>query len=227
MVPDMRLPTRLATRHDPVRERRPDTRPLEIMGAALELFVTKGLRATTLDQVAEAAGVTKGGIYHYFKGKEDLLRSAVQRRLAELVSHQRELDEHQGGLAATRLRVLVRHVWATWRQPEAAKIFRFLMGEMLAEHPDLIARWARELAQPLFSSIGSILRDGAAAGEFRRDLDIPVLSEYLLLSTLDLAVMQSAVESYPIMPGFPQERVIDVLVDVLFQGLRAPSGAGA
>lgn len=209
---------------DPKRERRPDTRPLEIMDAALKLFVTRGLRATTLDQVARAAGVTKGGIYHYFKGKEDLLRRAVHRRLAELVTHQRELDEHKGGPATTRLRVLLRHVWATWRQPEAARVFRFLVGEMLSEHPDLLATWAQELAQPLFDSIGSILADGAAAGEFRRDLDIPVLSEYLLLSTLDLAVMQSAVEANSFMPGFPQERIIEGLLDVLFRGVRASPG---
>jgi len=211
-------------RQDPKRERRPDTRPFEIMDAALELFVTEGLRATTLGQVADLAGVTKGGIYHYFKGKEDLLRRSVDRRLAELFSHQRELDQHKGGPAATRLRVLLRHVWATWRQPEAARLFRFLAGEMQSEHPDLLDRWREELGQPLFDSIGSILADGAASGEFRTDLDIPVLSEYLLLSALDLAVMQSAVETHAFMPGFPHERIVEALMDVLFRGLRASSG---
>jgi AcrR family transcriptional regulator len=43
------------------------------MRAAVELFASKGFDATTVQQVVEAADVTKGALYHYFDSKNDLL----------------------------------------------------------------------------------------------------------------------------------------------------------
>src|SRR5688572_27287060 len=57
--------------------RRPDERPQELLDTALEIFSTRGYRATRLEQVAEAAGVTKGAIYYYFSTKEELLTQAL------------------------------------------------------------------------------------------------------------------------------------------------------
>jgi AcrR family transcriptional regulator len=50
-----------------------------IKSAALDLFVTKGYKETTVDEIAAQAGLSKGNIYHYFSSKHelglDLLRS--------------------------------------------------------------------------------------------------------------------------------------------------------
>jgi len=50
-----------------------------IRAAALDLFVTKGYKETTVDEIAVQAGLSKGNIYHYFSSKQelalDLLRS--------------------------------------------------------------------------------------------------------------------------------------------------------
>ncbi|HET6391263.1 MAG TPA: TetR/AcrR family transcriptional regulator [Blastococcus sp.] len=51
---------------DPEQHRR---RRLEIVGAALELFATKGLAATTTAEIARAAGVSSGALFHYFPSK--------------------------------------------------------------------------------------------------------------------------------------------------------------
>ena len=42
------------------------------MNAALELFVTKGFLATTMDDVRRRSGASIGSIYHHFGSKEDL-----------------------------------------------------------------------------------------------------------------------------------------------------------
>jgi TetR/AcrR family acrAB operon transcriptional repressor len=44
-----------------------------IMAAALETFNTRGIASTTLEHIAEAAGVTRGAIYHHFVDKQALL----------------------------------------------------------------------------------------------------------------------------------------------------------
>jgi AcrR family transcriptional regulator len=49
-----------------------------LLGEARRLFRERGYAATSLEQVAEAAGVTKGAIYGHFSSKEDLLISAIE-----------------------------------------------------------------------------------------------------------------------------------------------------
>lgn len=59
-----------------------------ILAAACELFAEQGYDATSVQQVVDRAGVTKGGLYHYFAAKEDLLvemyRAIFSERLAAL-----------------------------------------------------------------------------------------------------------------------------------------------
>lgn len=50
---------------------------LMIVGAAAELFIGQGYRKTSVDQVAERAGVAKGTVYLYFKTKAELLLAAI------------------------------------------------------------------------------------------------------------------------------------------------------
>src|ERR1700674_5890393 len=60
------------------RRRRKADRPKEILEAAFEEFSRNGYASTTLDQIAERAGVTKGTIYVYFENKEHLFISMVR-----------------------------------------------------------------------------------------------------------------------------------------------------
>ena len=58
----------------------------EILEAARSLFASDGYQATSLDDIAGAAAVTKGAIYHHFSGKPALFRAVFEReeqRLAE------------------------------------------------------------------------------------------------------------------------------------------------
>ncbi len=50
-----------------------------ILEAALSLFVTRGFHGTAVPQVAKAAGVAAGTIYHYFKGKEALVNALFRK----------------------------------------------------------------------------------------------------------------------------------------------------
>lgn len=59
-----------------------------ILDAAQHVFAEKGFHTSTMDAVAEAAGVAKGTIYLYFKGKNELLIELVDdrtRRLTDMI----------------------------------------------------------------------------------------------------------------------------------------------
>src|ERR1700680_4142887 len=49
-----------------------------ILDAAMEVFARFGYRRASMDQVAEAAGLTRQAVYHHFKNKEALFRAAVE-----------------------------------------------------------------------------------------------------------------------------------------------------
>ena len=51
----------------------------KLLAAAEQLMLTKGFVATTVDEICAAAGLTKGGFFHYFKSKEELGKAALDR----------------------------------------------------------------------------------------------------------------------------------------------------
>jgi TetR/AcrR family transcriptional repressor of nem operon len=62
---------------------RPGHRTL-LIRAMRDLALTKGLPATTVDEVCERAGVTKGSFYHHFVGKEEIAEAALQGHFDDL-----------------------------------------------------------------------------------------------------------------------------------------------
>lgn len=55
-----------------------------LIEAARELLAADGYAATSLDAVAATAGVTKGAVYHHFKGKRELFEAVLAREVEEL-----------------------------------------------------------------------------------------------------------------------------------------------
>jgi AcrR family transcriptional regulator len=66
-------------------ERREKTRD-DLLNAAETCFVTRGFHATSVDEVAERAGYTKGAVYSNFSSKEDLFFGVYQRRVEQVLS---------------------------------------------------------------------------------------------------------------------------------------------
>jgi AcrR family transcriptional regulator len=58
----------------------------EILAAADRLFVEEGFHATSVDQIANAAGYTKGAVYSNFAAKEDLFFAVYERRMDQVVA---------------------------------------------------------------------------------------------------------------------------------------------
>lgn len=65
------------------RSRRKDTRPQEIIQAAVEVFISRGFGATTFEDIASAGDFSRSTIYLYFKSKEEILRAYVHNLVEE------------------------------------------------------------------------------------------------------------------------------------------------
>lgn len=63
-----------------------------ILDAALEVFSQRGFRGATIDQIAEAAGMSKPNLLYYFKRKEDIHKRLIVTLLDNWLAPLRELD---------------------------------------------------------------------------------------------------------------------------------------
>ncbi len=63
-----------------------------ILGAALEVFSAYGYRGTTVDQIAERAGMSKPNLLYYFRRKDDIYRAVLEKTLADWLAPLRGLD---------------------------------------------------------------------------------------------------------------------------------------
>ncbi|RNL84407.1 TetR/AcrR family transcriptional regulator [Halostreptopolyspora alba] len=77
--------------------------PERLLAAATRLFADRGFERTSVQELVDAAGVTKGAMYHYFASKEDVLFAVFRRVLA---TQMRNLDAFAAaeGPVAERLR---------------------------------------------------------------------------------------------------------------------------
>lgn len=75
----------------------PERRRPQVLDAALALFLERGYEDTTMDAVADAAGVTKPVVYACYPGKDELFRALLRRE------EERILDEIQAAFAGTDL----------------------------------------------------------------------------------------------------------------------------
>lgn len=78
-------------RNQETNQKRKDERREQILSAALLLFATKGLAATKVTDIAAAAGMSQGLMYHYFNAKEEIFVELIRTAFANLNYACREL----------------------------------------------------------------------------------------------------------------------------------------
>jgi TetR/AcrR family transcriptional regulator len=65
----------------------------QILEAALDVFSAHGFRGATIDQIAEAAGMSKPNLLYYFRSKEAIFETLVSRQLETWLAPMLEIDE--------------------------------------------------------------------------------------------------------------------------------------
>lgn len=191
--------------HKPRWQRRKDDRPGEILHAALDVFAARGFAAAKLDEVAARAGVSKGTLYLYFDGKEELFRSVVRGLLLPNVAMaERRIAEHTGS-ASELLRGLVLTFGRIITESKLGAIPKLIVAEA-ANFPDLAKFYYEEVIKRGMRAMGGVIERGAAAGEFRPipiEQFLPLLMGPLLL----LIVWKHGLERAGV-PPLPVEAVL-------------------
>jgi AcrR family transcriptional regulator len=212
------MATRMPAARELRWERRPDERPHELLEAALHVFAASGYRATRLEQIAEAAGVTKGTIYHYFANKDDLFRRAVEQRRQAMFAKLADVLEWEEGPVSVRLRRAIRTGWHDVIDQDGS-ILRLLVGEVSVEAPELFRDWVADGIVPGWELMARAIREGQRTGEFRRDADADVAARMLASGIMMQMLLRCRGELARVDP-IDQDRLIDSAIDLFLHSLR-------
>ena len=96
--------------------RRKETRPAELLDAALEVFAEKGFAAARMEDIAARAGAAKGTLYLYFPSKEAVFEALVRSLIVPNLDRAEAIAADHAGPVAP----LLRRSWAC-SLPSSAK----------------------------------------------------------------------------------------------------------
>lgn len=139
--------------------------------AAVDLFASQGYATTSVQQIVEMAGVTKGAMYHYFRSKDDLLFAIYEQlltlqsqHLAEIVNSGLPTDETLRAVCVDVIETSIDHL------PEGTVFFRsvhLLSGDRQEE----VTRRRRQY----HDEFAGIVERGQREGLYRTDVPRAVL----------------------------------------------------
>lgn len=198
--------------------------PVEsLLETAFRVFATQGYRATRLEEVAEAAGMTKGAIYYHFEGKEDLLRQAVKHR------HEAIFEQIEGELArqeapaSVKIRYVLRQLWRHVLEPTWGHAFRLMFGEVGLEFPALFRMWAEEGPIQGWSLVRDLIEEGVENREFRPGVDPEVSARFAVSGLMLQGALQVHADLHELAPC-DIDRIFDSAVDLFLHGLTMVPG---
>lgn len=151
------------TRSAALNRRIRDAQQQRILQAALELFARKGLAATGSAEIAAAAGVSSGLIYHYFPSKEAMYVQLVRRAMEAARELTREVLDAPG-TPWERLRSLCARMFEGVTSSPGYTII-LLQTAVGGAAPEEAVRITRDQAPAVVADITELIRQGQAAGE--------------------------------------------------------------
>lgn len=141
-----------------------------LLAAAQHLFVSQGYRHTTAEQVAEAAGLTKGSLYFYFGSKANVLMQLLDRAEAVTVEAMEERVAAAGPHARDRLVAFIHGQAQLGVELAETVLLLILMSIEFQGTGDAIERRVQAIYGRLYRAVEGIIEDGKATGAFRADV---------------------------------------------------------
>jgi AcrR family transcriptional regulator len=141
-----------------------DRRKEEILAAAREIFARKPLKDVKIQDIARKAGLSVGGVYWYFKGKDEIIHALLLQNAETNIAALKTLSEADVP-ALTRLQMFFEGVLASTQDLGELYLTGAKYQAMSSPNPE--ARAAMEkIAEGYHSGLQAIIEQGIASGEF-------------------------------------------------------------
>ncbi|MEU7569668.1 TetR/AcrR family transcriptional regulator [Streptomyces fradiae] len=168
--------------------------------AAVTLIAEQGFSATTVDEIAERAGVAKGTVYYNFKSKTELFEELLRHGVGLLTASLRDAADETAARGGTRVEALDAMIRAGLVFIDQYPAFTQLY---VAELWRTNRAWQSTLLvvrQEAVAVVETVLRDAVAGGELSDEVNIPLTAAALVGMVLVAALDWQA---------FQRERSID------------------
>ena len=171
-------------------QRRKEERPAEIMAAGLTVFAEKGFAATRLEEVAEAAGVSKATIYLYFESKAELFAAIVREIATPRFDEIERLLETYDGPSADLLDFIMGKLKEIATGTELPSLAKIILAES-SNFPEIREFYRDHVILRGFANLSRVVARGIERGEFRdcnveaavQEIIFPILMNTLARNT--------------------------------------------
>jgi len=135
-----------------------------IIEAAVEVFLENGFEGTSMEAIARRAGLTKGGLYHHFKGKDEILLFANDHFMAPVLQMMEKCKQNPSPTEG--LRKFIREFLAHWNEHAEEVAISFLSMTKIVSNREM---WPpmEAYATKMTFFFESMLERGVKAGELR------------------------------------------------------------
>ncbi len=158
-----------------VRRKRAEDRRREILQVAARLFRAQGYAATSLEEVADAIGITKAAIYYHFTSKDEVLFEMRDRIVRESLVRVRRIVESDETPVVKMERILTGHLETLLANLDANVVFHREVGFLPRDRESEVRKREREHDLML----RRVYREGAEAGDFPA-IDAAIAVNFLL-----------------------------------------------
>ncbi len=195
-----------------------------ILERAMSEFARSGYAGTTMEAIADAAGVSKGTLYNYFSNKQDLFFSLIELGMSELDIGMREAMEGEEPIRE-KTRILVTRFLEVFEKGH--DIHKIVMAEgdriVLASHKDM-SRMMREQIMGFVRLLADFVKMGQAEGVFRPCE--PEKAAFILLNIITSETKYTLFtgQAGPVTPD--ADEITDFVLGALGAGTYTPEQAG-
>lgn len=180
-----------------------------IADAALSCFLASGYGATSVDEIAKAAGMSKGGIYWHFKSKEEIFIYLITRLVDEWKAHYIATLKNTHTTSA-KLAKYAEHLQDV-DTPITALVLEFLLQNKTKEN---VLKMNCEIDKPT-DVIFTIIKEAVKNGEFK-SMDPKILT-LSFLAIFDGCVLQAFIHQDKQL----LEETMKTALDIFLTGVRA------
>ncbi len=188
-----------------------------ILHAAEDLFSSKGYHETSMDNIVEKSGMSKGAIYGHFKSKENLFLEILEKQQTSTLSQiKSSFSPKDSPMKKLEKAVEMAFSSQVEHSRETCRMnleFFVAVPKIEALKPRLENRYAT-----VHKFIAEIIEEGVKKGEFRQDIDVDSLVS-IIIATLDGLSLHWATLG----PDFDWQQIKNIFVTVLLNGIHAES----
>ena len=164
-----------------------------ILKAATATFLRYGFKKTSMDDVAQAAGVSRQGLYLYFETKDVLFREALQYLVSHMISTARSVaDDGNLSLKDRLLGVFEAVHGSAFQSASPQHAFELLRSAQSADGALLV-----QLDRDLMGIVAALLAKAGAADRWKKaGVTVAELSEQLLMSAKGIKASVDTLAAY-------------------------------